>query len=246
VIRGAFFIVGLCAVAWGSSVFISEWNGAVLDRVSRHIIAGDKFKYSILTELAPSLDAVRRNSVARPSALYNVAVIQLRTLEEAISVDDQATIDARFEQLQKDLIQSLGGAPADPFLWWMLFWARNATLGFERENLSLLQMSYRTGPNEGWVALRRNRSAMVVYSELPPDLFEAMQQEFVRLVASRSFFRVAAWILGGPGWPIRETLLARLAGLPESDRQIFARVMYEEGYNVLVPGVPPRGSRPWR
>jgi len=40
-------------------------------------------------------------------------------------------------------------------------------------------------------------------------------------------------------------LLSRLKDVRESHRQIFAKMLYRNGYNVLVPGIKLADPRPW-
>jgi hypothetical protein len=52
-------------------------------------------------------------------------------------------------------------------------------------------------------------------------------------------------IFTGPGWPIRDRLLASLRDVGERQREAFAKQLYAEGYDVIVPGIAPREPRPW-
>jgi hypothetical protein len=106
-------------------------------------------------------------------------------------------------------------------------------------------MSYSLGPNEGWIAVRRNRLALALFAVLTPDLQNKAVLEFAHLVDS-GFVPEAADILTGPGWPVRERLLSRLAHVDELYREQFAKAVYQLGYDVSVPGVKPFGFRPWR
>jgi hypothetical protein len=98
-------------------------------------------------------------------------------------------------------------------------------------------MSYRLGPNEGWVALKRNPIAFANFDWLPSDLAEDGISEFVGLVRSQRFFDAAANILVGPAWRVRDQVLPRLAELSERDRKTFAQVLQSRGYDVSIPGI---------
>jgi hypothetical protein len=106
-------------------------------------------------------------------------------------------------------------------------------------------MSYRLGPNEGWVALKRNGNAFSIYDLLPLDLREATLTEFVGLVKA-GFERETVDILEGPAWNVRELLLARLTDVSERHRQRFANVLYRDRIDLSVPGITAPEPRPWR
>ena len=80
---------------------------------------------------------------------------------------------------------------------------------FGFDNFRILRMSYRLGPNEAWIALKRNRIAFARFRRLPPDLAEDAIDEFTRLVKA-NFIDQAVDIFTGPAWPERDLLLSRL------------------------------------
>ena len=86
---------------------------------------------------------------------------------------------------------------------------------------------------------------MILTALLPPDLAEMALQEFAELVQNR-LYDVSVEALLGPGWTIREQLLARLRMVDEPQRTGFASRLYDRGVDLPVPGVAPRGLRPWR
>ena len=179
--------LGAVAAIWALYVFPIDWQQAGIARVAAHIIDGEAFKEGALSTLAPAHDVVRNEKWDRPSALRNIAIIRLRTLEEAISKGDQKSIDGLMQTLHAAISESLANSPADPFLWSVLFWLENAGYGFSKAHLKYLRMSYATGPNEGWVAIKRNRLALAIFPELTPQLKEDAIAEFSRLVDSAYF-----------------------------------------------------------
>ena len=110
--------------------------------------------------------------------------------------------------------------------------------------LKYLRLSYRLGPHEGWIVLKRNPLAFAAFQQLPPDLREAAINEFAAMVRDSQFSDQAAEILIGPAWPERELILSRLTRLSDSDRRRFADELYRRGYDLNLPGVglAPRDS----
>jgi hypothetical protein len=236
--------LGVAAIVWGCFALPVVWRQSGIEQVAAHIIGDDRFAANALTALIPQLDVAQSDKWDHPSAIRNTAVVRLRILENAIADGDQPTIDTQMTQLNAAIDKSLENEPADPFLWVVRFWLENTQNGYSPEHLKYLRMSYLLGPNEGWVAIKRNRIALAIFSQLPPDLAEDAKGEFVRLFDSR-FYDEAADILVGPGWAIRGVLLAGLKDATELNRQLFARSVYHLGYDVTVPGVEPRDKRPW-
>lgn len=243
-LRSILFGFGAATVVWVLYTYPIFWGQSGLKQTAEHIIAGEPFKPAILNAMSGSLVTATTSEWDRPSTLGKAAVIRLRLLEQAIADGDQKAIDEQMARLRTVVRQSLVNTPADPLLWLVLFWLENAQNGFDPTHLRYLRMSYVTGPNEGWIGVRRNRLALAVFRELSPDLAEVAMNEFVRLVDSQ-FIAEAADILVGPGWPIRNKLLPRLKGVEVVNRERFAKTVYRLGYDIVVPGVEPRGQRPW-
>jgi hypothetical protein len=133
---------------------------------------------------------------------------------------------------------------ADPFLWITRSWLDGVRKRFKPDQLQFLRLSYALGPNEGWVAVRRNRFALSIFERLPEDFAEAALGEFARMLESGLFEDTIA-IFSRPGWPVREKLLSRIANVRERFRDIFAGAPYHRGYDVDVPGIPWPEFRPW-
>lgn len=242
--RAGLCCFGFVAILWGTATLPTMLRQSVVANTAKHIVQGDTFKDGALDALGPAIATVSDGRWGHPSVLSSVAIIDLRYLEEAMAGADQGEIDPKMVGLDKAVRKSLANAPADPFLWLVLFWLENTHNGFSRDNLKYLRMSYRLGPSEGWVAVRRNRLAVAIFSQLPPDMAEGVVGEFSRLVES-NFYAEAADILTGPGWPVRDRLLAGLKDVTDVDREIFAKTVYRLGYDVSVPGVDRQDFRPW-
>jgi hypothetical protein len=238
------FVVGCSALAWGAIVFPAFWQQSSLERIARHIVDGDPFKVELLTDLIPAVEAAERIQYCRPVIRQSAALIRLRIAEETIASGERKLVDSHMSSLRDSVLRSLACSPADAFLWVVLFWVESRQNGFRSSYVSYLRMSYRLGPNEGWIGLKRNRIAFSVFERLPPDLREAAVKEFVTLLDS-GFVRETAAVFVGPAWPVRNTLLPRLTRVMEARRKAFANLLYTEGYAVDVPSIERPDPRPW-
>lgn len=238
--------VGAAAMAWAASVAPTFWQQSRYDQLADRMVNGAVFDIETLRRLLPTAATVESSEwAATPAGLRSIAITRLAVAEEALGAGDREHVDSDLAALDSAITRSLSQSPADPFLWLGAFWSRNLQGGFGTDSLPLLRMSYALGPREGWIAIKRNRVASALFPQLPPDLKEDTLQEFAALVAS-GIYEQAADILTGPGWPVRERLLERLESVDYRERQRFASVLAQGGYDVTVPGVEAIPQRPWR
>jgi len=244
-VRWAIVFLGCVGIGWGIAL-ISAWRGpAVIEKIGTRIIAGEAFNPNLLVALRPMLDQVEKQELCRPALIRSAAVVRLRLLDEAVARGERDAIDERTNALLKSLHLALICAPTDSFLWLMLYWNKVTQDGFSSKYVNYLSMSYRRGPNEGWIALKRNRLAISVFSQLPSDVADMAVREFAELVDHGAYLEAAA-TLAGPGWGMRERLLGALSDISERHREKFQRALDREGLKVIVPGVPANDPRPWR
>lgn len=236
--------LGAAAALWGAAVLPIFWREAPLERMATRIANRETFKPEVIDALVPAVEVAERVADCRPEALRSAAIIRLRLAETAIFAAERQAIDAKLSAFRTTAVRSLACAPADPFLWMVLAWLDQTRNGFNADQLTFLRLSYRLGPNEGWIAARRNRFALAMYERLTPDLANAALDEFAGMVAS-GFYWEPIEIFTGPGWHVRDKLLARLKDVPERRREAFAKELYAQGYNVDVPGIPRHDARPW-
>jgi hypothetical protein len=232
-VRSFVILFGCIAIWWGILEFPLFWQEASLKPIAERIIAGDPFKPDVLAQQLPTIDSIKNATYCRPAGLRNAAVIQLRMMEAAAPSEHT---NERITSLVNVIRSSLSCTPADPFLWLALYSAGSSENGSTTNGLKYLWMSYNLGPNEGWIAAKRNRVVFARFQQLPPDLEERAIDEFTALVKT-SFFEQAADIFVGPAWPERELILSRLKSISDSNRQLFADVLYNRGYDINVPGV---------
>ena len=191
-------------------------------RIARQIIAGDPFKVETLAQQLPIIDSIKSSAYCRPAALRSAAIIQLRMLEVSASANDRQHLDEQFKSLGNVIRSSLSCAPADPFLWLALYSVEVNENGSKPDYLKYLRLSYRLGPHEGWIVLKRNPLAFAAFQQLPPDLAEDAVNEFFAMLLDSHFSEQAAEIFIGPAWPERELILSHLTRLADNDRRRFA------------------------
>lgn len=243
VVRSFTVGLGLAGLAWGLLTLPASWNSAALEDVATRIVRGQQFRLEALLEFTPALEAIEHQDRCDASNARSAAIVRLRIAEATLGAADGPNIDSRFAAARASIVNSLKCSPVDSFLWFGLFWIEATTNGFRPESLELLRMSYRQGPDEGWIMEKRSRLALAIYRSLPPDLAERAVNEFVKLLQP-PFTVTAADIFVGSGWHIRDILLPRLASAPQAERQLFANLLYGRNLDVAVPGIV-RDDRPY-
>jgi hypothetical protein len=229
---------------WASSAILAYRAEGEVANLSRQILLGEKFSNEQLNALKLRLDAVPTVS-PRPSALSNIATIRLRLVEATLASGQAQAAASSLDDLETTVRAALAGNPTNSFLWLMDYWLHKLRSGNAIADPKLLRMSYLLGPNESWIAVRRNPIALSGFSSLPNDLAEQALAEFAGLVRS-GFYMDAANTIAGSGWAVHERLLSRLVQVDEDNRRRFAKVLESKDLSgVTVPGVDERPSRPF-
>lgn len=220
--------VGLIGLVWGVSEFSARREESTLKKIADRILDGQVYKYDILLKEASLVAASQNPKSCRPLTMRSAAVIRLRLAEIS---DDSALGPApvRTNVAVDAIRESLACSPADPFFWLALYALEPSA------PLNYLTASYRLGPNEGWIALKRNPVAFANFDELPDDLRRMVVQEFVRIVEMDTIGD-AVKIFVGPAWEQRELILSQIDRVPQRQRQQLQSALTGAGYNVLVPG----------
>ncbi len=235
---------GICTIGWAALVIPVYRVEAELRNSAFRILAGDKFTpeqlglltHEVAAPFATSLDSL---------SLGDLAIIRVRLAETALQSGNAQSSHAALDDVQTAVTEGLAGNPNASFLWLTQYWLERGRAGSPASGQKFLRMSYQLGPNEAWIAVRRNPVALSAYSWLSQDLAEAAITEFAGLVSSGAYEQ-AADIFAGSGEAVRDKLLARLAMVNREDRRQFARILASKGLDdVEIPGFDRRPSQPF-
>jgi hypothetical protein len=236
-------LLGLAAVAWGSFELPLFWRQAPVDRMASEILQGQTFGTSLLMDEAKQIEASEKSSLCNPSALNDAAAIRLAIVDNLMAEHDK-TLTSAYGTLNHATRVALSCTPADSFEWLTLFWLDLSGHGFTEKNAAFLRLSYALGPNEGWIALRRNRLAIALFARLPSDLADDAVEEFVKLVNTGTLYPETAEIFSRAAPAVQQRLAKALGSAKTIPREMFAKTIYDNGVNIQIPGVE-RPSRPW-
>jgi hypothetical protein len=235
--------LALFAIGWGIAAFAVVTPDYGLASAAKRIRAGQAFSPDALAHFIPMAHRAEQASFCVPAALRDAAAVRLRDAEFAISAGQRTRLDATVDTLRSTVIRALSCEPTDSFLWLVMYWIETTQEGFSDRSLSYLRMSYRLGRFEGWIAAKRVDFALRAFGDLPSDLSDQVVDEFAHLLDSW-FVTETVTALTGPGWPIRDRLLAGLSKVGQVQRRALAREMLRRGFRVDVPGIELE-PRPW-
>ncbi|MGY3412389.1 hypothetical protein ACVWZV_008502 [Bradyrhizobium sp. GM5.1] len=241
--RALLVLFGLAGAIWSIQVLPSFLIGAPVRELAERILAGDRFKKGVLAASAARIES-NRNPIARTKQASAEALISLSLAEEARQSEGSAEADRKFVEAAAALRSLLALNATDSFLWMLLYSVEYQRYGFNSSDLSYLVRSYTLGPNEGWIALRRNRLALAVLSLLDETTQHLVTSEFAEMVQS-DLIEDAAENLMGVGWPHRDRLIASLAEVSTSSKKDLSGRLLARGVKLVIPNVTFE-ERPWQ
>lgn len=244
-IRAVMVAMATMVFGWSAFVYSALLPSDEIDDLGTQIAAGESFKQETLASLQPKIDALQKRRWLPPRTLRSIALIELRLAELDLRDGKPIARSPQFERARRAIVESLRSAPSDGFMWLALFWLLKTRDGYSQALAPYLRMSYLTAPHEGWIALRRNQAVMPLLPSLPGDLAGHIVAEFRSLVETQPYIDAAATILRGPGWPYHGLLIRSLNNVPDDAKQEFDNAVFNLGFDVTIPGVEARGSRPW-
>jgi len=228
---------GLGGLLWGSFSLPTFRALAPAQEVTKRIMAYDRFKLGALAAIRAQLEAYSNLRMQHPDAVRARALVDLRVSEEMMGRNGPVVeIDGALEAAGTSVRSSLELTPADSFLWLMLYSVETMRNGFNPCSIEHLDQSYALGPYEGWIALRRNRLALSIFSMLNEVGQQKAIAEFAAILDS-NFIEQAELNLTSVGWEQREQLLAGLERVDITSREAFAKRLARDGVKVSVPGV---------
>ncbi|WP_342359358.1 hypothetical protein [Terrarubrum flagellatum] len=244
-LRLSFFLLSSAAAAWAVEVGPASVAGWRVALVGKRIGNGATFDASAL---APLLDLKGVNILQSPctgDVQQGALFIAARLAELALNVGEFAELDGRLEKVETLARETLVCSPHNSFAWFALYWSQGRRVGFTRRTLDYLDMSYRMGPREGWISVRRNPQAMLVYRQLSPELKARLVEEW-RLLLEARLFQPAALALAQIPEGDRQTLFDQRARLDSNLWALFSDFLDLQGIDILLPDAPERRRTPWR
>ena len=243
-IRALLLGMGAAALYWTVSFEPFFRIEAPLNDAASKILSGEKISDTSIEALKPRIDVLQNASRCFVRGLQSGIILELQLIQDSIGAADHAKLDTLVPSTARLIGRALECAPVSSYSWLALFWVDNLRLGFSDQSIRYLEMSYMTGPREGWISLKRNAFALAVYDGLPEDLQDKVVSEFSDLVQA-GFIDDAANILTGPGRSQQARLVSGLSNVNPSLKKDLALALRRRGFEISVPGVNLSDPRPW-
>jgi hypothetical protein len=236
--------LGALGIIWGVLLLPRFFQAASLNHVAAEIVQGHVFTHKAMAQEALKAEPEVSLSLCDPTDLHNAVVLRVAMLNDDLAQKKQSLVDQLYASLYELARNALACAPSDGFTWLTLFWVDATKRGLRSENLAYLRMSYEVSPNEGWIALWRDRLAMTVFDRLPPELASKALDEFVRLLDAGQLNEMASIFESAPA-NVQQRILQQLKAANPIARQIFARVLYDRGLDIVIPDTAIPGQKSW-
>ncbi|SED91387.1 hypothetical protein [Bradyrhizobium erythrophlei] len=220
-------------MAWSAITLPTSWRQLPLEQFANRIVRGETFPSDQLQE---KLRLYRETGQLIPcgaTAAHDTSIVDLAIVRGRL--DASSAIDADLERSQRSLLKALSCLPSDSYLWFSLFQVESLRTGLRREYIRYLDMSYQVGPNEGWLAIPRNRAAFAIFPALPEALQSRVLDEFCLLVRTE-LYAEAIQIFLGAAQPYQDLIVRRLETIPLKNRQLFAVQLARKGIDPHIPG----------
>jgi hypothetical protein len=243
VARVGIFLFGLGAAAWGAYVFPSMQRDEPVERAASEILKGRDLQSRALLNLLAHSDGMLDRPICSPSGLRASATLRV-ALVKYETADGKAPTDDAYFELYHSVQAALRCSPSDAFMWVLLFWLDASRDGVTPKNSEFLQMSYASGPNEGWIGFWRVQVALPLLDRLSNRLSENAIDDFIKLLNTRILYNDLAAIVASETPGIRTRILASLKETDPVIRQSFAAALRAKGVDVAIPGVQ-APDRPW-
>jgi hypothetical protein len=243
--RSFVFFLGIGALSWAGFVLPSFWRQWPLHGIASAYLQGERFSKQSLSEQVPHIATAVQTPLCNPVASHDAVAIRLAIMEEAEAKHSGPLTPSDTAPLHAAIQRALACGPDAPFIWLTLFWLETRERGVTPDNLKYLRLSYALGPNEGWIAIWRNRLAVSLFDQLPDSLQGEVLDEFVKLVGTGRLYQQTADIFAIATPALQKRLSEHLVSLGSLPREIFAIVIDERGLNVTIPNTAPPGLQPW-
>lgn len=241
--RFALLVFAAAVVWWATTALPIFYFSIAAHEITDRIVADQRFRPRVLRG---ALDEMGRTPTrfAQASLIRAQSLVALRVSEEAFGSKSTEEADRQVTAAEQLVRKSLELNAADAFLWLMLYSIQITREGFDADKLLYLDESYKSGPYEGWIALRRNRLSLSVFPTMTAATQERVVSEFAALVDA-NFTDESMSNLTGVGWLQRERLLAALERTDIESRKALQKSLLAGGVKIRIPGVE-YDERPWR
>jgi len=220
VLRLLTLAVGCAAFAWGTSNFLRGASADYFRNIETNLLRFDVFGAATANEMLADA-AVRDVSDCDDHSQRALLLLEASLTEAALRSGASAEYDQHMRSLEARTRRALGCSPRNSFAWLVAFSLQVQHGALNEHAFDLLAMSYKTSPNETWVAVRRSMVAAPAALAAPEPVQRAILAEFQNLVRNR-FVEVPARVYFNAPAALQALLRSRIDELDPPSQRAFS------------------------
>jgi len=212
--------VGCAAFAWGISNSLRGASADFFRNVETNLLRFEIFSPGTANQMLAD-SAVQDVFDCDDHSQRALLLLEVSLAEAALRSGASAEYDQHIRSLETRTRRALGCSPRNSFAWLVAFSLQVQHGVLNEHAFDLLDMSYKTSPNETWVAARRIMVAAPVALTAPEPVQRAILAEFQNLVRHH-YVEVPARVYINAPAPLQALLRSRIDELDPPSQRAFS------------------------
>lgn len=240
--------VAAAAILWLANARLDARRldaGLFLGPVANRLLNGESYGPELLLALNEELSPLLRDPACDYQARQDIAVVRVGLVEAAFQEDDADLADRRLTAAEEAARLSLACSPGSTISWTILAWVEHVRNEDTPLLRSYLDMSYRTGPYNGWGLVRRMELDLRLYPALNDNEKARLREALDWIILKQLTYVLGEQFLAGTPKQ-RDFLREVLSAAPEREQNRAAEFIRNNGQDIDLPLAEPLGSRPWK
>ncbi|MFS8038147.1 hypothetical protein ACI7BZ_14525 [Xanthobacter sp. AM11] len=215
-----------------------------LEQVATSLMDGETFDASTLENVGQQASRQLEGATCNPRAFQDLAIIELGRLRFAFDANNADEADRLLSSAEMFARKGVTCNPNSSVSWAVLavveFLRNDNTTRFN----ALMNMSFQTGPLASWAFQQRVDLLLSLYPNIDQPARMQLLRQLNWLIDAGFPSTVANYYIAGNDEQ-RAFLRDIIATKPDRDQKSIAEHIRNEGGDINLPRVPPRGRRPW-
>ena len=220
ILRVLTLAVGCAAFVWGISNFFGGASADFFRDVETYLLRFEAYSAGAANRMLADT-AVQDVSDCDDHSQRALLLLEMPLTEAALRSGATLEYDQHMRSLETRTRRALSCSPRDSFAWLMAFGLQVQHGVLNEHAFDLLAMSYKTSPNETWIAVRRIMVAAPVALTAPEPVQRAFLSEFQNLV-KHHFVDVPARVYFNAPAPLQALLRSRINELDPPSQRAFS------------------------
>ncbi|MFG1346777.1 hypothetical protein V5F59_17950 [Xanthobacter autotrophicus DSM 431] len=217
----------------------------ILSYVGQELMEGGGYSADTLRQVNEETAGVLHSGWCAARAIEDLTIVRTALVEAAFVENDADAAEKFLVQADEAAHMGLTCNPNSSALWAVLAWNEFIKNDDTPRLHALLDMSYRTGPYDGWALIRRVDMQLRFLPNISDVERARLVDQIDWLILSDLLPLVAARFVEG-GEPQKALIKEILSRTDEQDQKKAATMIRQQGGDIELPFVEPLGARPWR